>query len=279
MIGFIGCGNMGNALVEGIITSGLRKPQEIITYDQDCSKTQSLQDKFGLRVATDPASLLQEAGQVFLSVKPQEMRGLLLTFKPFLRSEHLLISVAAGLNLSFYQAYLGQAQKIVRLMPNTPCLVGRGMIVACSNENVEPQEEQAVIKLLETLGRVITLDEQYFDAVTALSGSGPAYIFLVIEALADGGVEMGLNRDVALLLASQTVLGAAEMCLLTGENPAVLKSRITSPGGTTSAGLLALEEGAIRSSLAKAIVAATQRSKEMGEKTRIKDKDPTESRS
>ena len=267
MIGFIGCGNMGNALVEGIITSGLRKPQGIITYDQDCSKTQSLQDKFGLRVATDPASLLQEAGQVFLSVKPQEMHGLLLTFKPFLRSEHLLISVAAGLNLSFYQAYLGQAQKIIRLMPNTPCLVGKGMIVACSNENVEPQEEQAVIKLLETLGRVITLDEQYFDAVTALSGSGPAYIFLVIEALADGGVEMGLNRDVALLLASQTVLGAAEMCLQTGENPAVLKSRITSPGGTTSAGLLALEEGAIRSSLAKAIVAATQRSKEMGEKT------------
>lgn len=271
MIGFIGCGNMGNALVEGIINSGLRKPDEIIVYDKDSIKTQLLQDKFGLKTAANPASLMQNASEIFLSVKPQEMHGLLKTLKPFLHLQHLLISVAAGLNISFYKSYLGKEQKIIRLMPNTPCLVGEGMIVACSSENVEPQEEQAIIKLLETLGCVLTLDEQYFDAVTALSGSGPAYIFLVIEALADGGVEMGLSRDVALLLASQTVLGAARMCLATGENPAVLKSRITSPGGTTSAGLLALEAGTIRSSFAKAIAAAAERSKEMGEKNRIQE--------
>ncbi len=271
MIGLIGCGNMGNAMVEGIINSGIRKPQEIIVYDQDNTKTRNLQDSLGLKAAPDLASLMQEAREVFLSVKPQDMHLLLLKLKPFLLPEHLLISVAAGLNISFFEDCLGKNHKIIRLMPNTPCLVGEGMIVACSNDNVEPQEEQTVIKLLETLGHVLTLDEQYFDAVTALSGSGPAYIFLVIEALTDGGVELGLNRDVALLLASQTVLGAARMCLSTGENPAILKSRITSPGGTTSAGLLALEAGAIRSSFAKAMAAAAQRSKKMGNSNRNQD--------
>ncbi len=271
MIGLIGCGNMGNALVEGIINSGIRKPHEIIVYDQDNTKTRNLQDGLGLKAGADLVSLMQEAREIFLSVKPQDMHVLLLTLKPYLRPEHLLISVAAGLNISFFEACLGKEYKIIRLMPNTPCLVGEGMIVACSNDNVEPEEEQTVIKLLGTLGHVLTLEEQYFDAVTALSGSGPAYIFLVIEALTDGGVELGLKRDVALLLASQTVLGAARMCLATGENPAILKSRITSPGGTTSAGLLALEAGAIRSSFAKAMAAAAQRSKKMGNSNRNQD--------
>lgn len=265
MIGFIGCGNMGSAMVEGIINSGLRKSGEIIVYDQDISKTENFKEKkYGLRVAADPASLLNESSEVFLSVKPQEMGGLLQTIKPLLRPEHLIISVAAGLNISFYEKFLGKEQSIVRLMPNTPCLVGEGMIVVCGNKNVESWQEQSVIKLLKPLGKVIVLEEKHFDAVTALSGSGPAYIFLVIEALADGAVEMGLSRDIAVMLASQTVFGAAKMCLDSGENPSVLKSRITSPAGTTSAGLMALEKGAVRSLFAKAVVNATHRSKEMG---------------
>ncbi len=264
MIGFIGCGNMGSAMVEGIITGRLRKSVEIIVYDHDISRTESLKERFGLKVAADPLSLLRESSEVFLSVKPQEMGGLLQTIKPLLRPEHLLITVAAGLNISFYEKYLGKEQSVVRLMPNTPCLVGEGMIVVCSNKNVESWQEQLIIKLLKPLGKVIVLEEKHFDAVTALSGSGPAYIFLVIESLADGAVEMGLSRDVALMLASQTVFGAAKMCLDSGENPSILKNRITSPAGTTSAALMALEEGAVRSLFAKAVAAATHRSKEMG---------------
>lgn len=264
MIGFIGCGNMGFALVEGITGGGLRKPQEIMVYDREHTRGDTIGEKLGAAVAANLSSLCQECGQMFLSVKPQEMKSLLLEIKPFLKPEHLLVTVAAGLNIAFYQSYLESEHKIIRLMPNTPCLVGEGMIALCSSSNVTREEERQVVRLLEPLGRVIAMEEKHFDAVTGLSGSGPAYILLVIEALADGGVEAGLSREVALQLAAQTVLGAAKMCLEAGEDPAVLKGKITSPGGTTIAGLLALEEGAVRSSFARAVTAAARRSKEMG---------------
>lgn len=264
MIGFIGCGNMGSALIEGIASAALLQPQELIIYDQDNSKTERLQDKLGLRTTHDLDSLCREASKLFLSVKPQDMQGLLEALRPFLNTGHLIITVAAGLPLAFYEQCLGGDQKLMRLMPNTPSLVGEGLIAACKNINVTQEEERAVIHLLEPLGRVVSLEEKHFDAVTALSGSGPAYILMVIEALADGGVEAGLDRELSFLLASQTVLGAAKMVLVTGEHPAILKNRITSPGGTTSAGLSALEEGAVRASLIRAVAAAAERSKEMG---------------
>lgn len=266
MIGFIGCGNMGKAMLEGILSSGLLTPREINIFDEDTSKTEALKEEYGVNVAVDLSNLCRESKKIFLSVKPQDMRDLLLTLRSYLNFNHLLISVAAGLNLDFYEVHLNQKQKVIRLMPNAPCLVGEGMIAVCSNERVSRDEEKNVIRLLEPLGQVIVLEEKHFDAVTAISGSGPAYIFLVIEALADGGVEMGLGRDVALQLAAQTVLGSAKMCLATSENPALLKSNITSPGGTTSAGLVVLEEGSIRSAFIKAVKAATQRSKKLGSK-------------
>lgn len=263
MVGFIGCGNMGSAMVEGIAAAALLKPQDLFVYDQDSNKTEKLQKKFGLRETNDLPSLCRDCNWLFLCVKPQDMSSLLLLLKPFLRSEHLIITVAAGLPLSFYEEALGKEQKIIRLMPNTPSLVGEGLIAVCKNKHVSQEEEQGVNKLLEPLGRIVSLDEKYFDAVTALSGSGPAYIFLIIEALADGGVEAGLDRELSLLLAAQTVLGAAKMLLVTGEHPASLKNKITSPGGITSAGLLALEEGSVRSLFVKAVTAGVQRSKEM----------------
>lgn len=255
---------MGTALLEGMISAELVNPGELVIYDQDAAKADYLQAKHGLKVAQSISVFCQEARLIFISIKPQDLPELLRSIKPCLTTSHLLVTVAAGLKINFYQDCLGAESKIIRLMPNTPSLVGEGMVVACTSENVSSEEKETVLQLLKPLGRVLSLEEVHFDAVTALSGSGPAYIFLVIEALTDGGVAMGLSRDVARLLVSQTVFGAAKMVLTTSAHPAELKSQVTSPGGVTSAALLALEEGNIRTSIIKAVIAGAKRSKEVG---------------
>ncbi|NMB41497.1 MAG: pyrroline-5-carboxylate reductase [Firmicutes bacterium] len=263
MLGFIGCGTMGGALLEGIIKKKLVAPEKIIAFDQDFDKLHLLKKNLQIKIAADAPSLCQQAQKIFLAVKPQDMKNLLREIKSSLNSENLLISVAAGLSIGFFQENLTASAKIIRVMPNTPCLIGEGMSVLCSSGEVSEKEEKEIMDLIGSLGKVISLQEKHMSAVTGLSGSGPAYVFLVIEALADGGVEMGLDRDTALSLAAQTVLGAAKMLIKTGEHPAVLKNKITSPGGTTSAGLFALEEGSVRSSLIQAVVRATQKEKNM----------------
>ncbi len=264
MLGFIGCGTMGTALLGGIIQKGLKKPGEIAVFDQDSSKTEYLKEKHEVNIMPDASTLCSKAQTVFLAVKPQDMPNLLKEIKNDVTDNHLIISVAAGLKLEFFQSILGHDKKVIRVMPNTPCLIGEGMSVASKGSAVSAEEEQEVVTLLEALGKVVVLDEKHMDVVTGLSGSGPAYVLLFIESLADGGVEMGLNRDTALLLAAQTVYGAASMLMEKQENPAVLKNMITSPGGTTSAGLLAMEQGAVRASIIKAVIEATQRSKALG---------------
>ncbi|RJX27600.1 MAG: pyrroline-5-carboxylate reductase [Dethiobacter sp.] len=263
MLGFIGCGTMGGTLLEGIIKNQLVAPEKIVIFDQDAGKMLSLKDKLEVNTATNVQSLCLETQKIFLAVKPQDMKELLLEMKPVLNAGHLLISVAAGLYISFFQKHLGKSVKIIRIMPNTPCLVGEGMSVISRSQAVSEGEEKEIAALMGSLGKVISLEEKHMSAVTGLSGSGPAYIFLVMEALADGGVEMGLSRDVALFLAAQTVLGAAKMFLQTGEHPAIMKNKVTSPGGTTSAGLLALEEGAVKASLIKAVIQSAQKEKNM----------------
>jgi pyrroline-5-carboxylate reductase len=261
MFGLIGCGTMGGALLQGIINKKLVDKSRFIVFDLDPEKTGNLKEKFGVAVADSPLSLCSQARKIFFAVKPQDILKLLLQIRTALRPDHLLISLAAGLPINFFQEQLRQPLKIIRIMPNTPCLVGEGMCIICKSVAVSDAEMHAITTLMEALGKVVALEEKHFSAVTGLSGSGPAYVFLVIEALADGGVEMGLNRDAAQLLAAQTVLGAAKMVLETGEHPAVLKNRVTSPGGTTSAGLLALEEGALKASLIRAVIEAAQREK------------------
>ena len=259
MFGLIGCGTMGSALLQGITGQKLVDKDKVIVFDLDTKKTRNLEENLGVKVAANPLSLCSQAKKIFFAVKPQDMQKLLLQIKTVLRPSHLLISLAAGLPINFFQERLGQPVKIIRIMPNTPCLVGEGMCVMCKSADVSDAEIHEITTLMRALGQVVALEEKHFSAVTGLSGSGPAYVFLVIEALADGGVEMGLNRDVAQLLAAQTVLGAAKMVLKTGEHPAVLKNKVTSPGGTTSAGLLALEEGALKASFIKAVKDAAQR--------------------
>ena len=261
MFGLIGCGTMGSALLQGIMEKGLVDKNKVIVFDLDVEKTGILKEKLGVKITADLQTLFSQVQKIFLAVKPQDMQKLLQQIKPVLHHDHMLISLAAGLSINFFEEQLGRPLKIIRIMPNTPCLVGEGMSVICKSTAVSAVEMQEITSLMEALGKVVSLEEKYMSAVTGLSGSGPAYIFLTIEALADGGVEMGLNRDIALLLAAQTVLGAAKMVLKTGEHPAILKNRVTSPGGTTSAGLWALEESAVKASFIKAVVEASKREK------------------
>ncbi|NMB35824.1 MAG: pyrroline-5-carboxylate reductase [Firmicutes bacterium] len=259
MFGLIGCGTMGGALLSGIIYKELVDKNKFVVFDLDEERANSLKEKLGVKVAPDLRSFCQQAQKIFLAVKPQDMKDLLGQIKSVLNPGHLLISLAAGLTIAFFEKYLGKPLKMIRLMPNTPCLVGAGMIAVCRNDAVTAGELQEIAQLLESLGRIVFLEEKHMGAVTGLSGSGPAYVFFVIEALADGGVEMGLDRDTALLLAAQTVFGAAKMVLDTKEHPALLKNKVTSPGGTTSAGLFALEKGALRATFIKAVAEAAKR--------------------
>lgn len=266
MLGFIGCGTMGSAILEGIVSKRLLEPEEVVIFDLDLEKTKELTNKLRVNVATDLESLIRDAETIFLCLKPQDMKTMLHNIRDFLSPKHLLVSIAAGLNIDFFERHLDNVNplKVIRIMPNTPCLVGEGMSVICKNKNVTGEEEKNIIALMESIGKVIALEEKMFSAVTGLSGSGPAYIFLIIEALADGGVEMGLSRDTALMLSAQTVLGSAKMYLQTGEHPAILKNKVTSPGGTTSSGLLALEKGAVRAALIDAVIKSAQKANLLG---------------
>ncbi len=266
MLGFIGCGTMGSAILEGIVSKKLIEPEKVIIFDLDPGKTKLLTHRLKVNTAPDLESLVQKAETVFFCLKPQDMKDMLHIIKNFISPKHLLITIAAGINIDFIEKHLDNiaSLKVIRIMPNTPCLVGEGMSVICKNKNVSGEEEKQIITLMESLGKVLALEEKMFSAVTGLSGSGPAYIFLIIEALADGGVEMGLSRDTALMLSAQTVLGSARMYIKTGEHPAVLKNKVTSPGGTTSSGLLALERGAVRAALIDAVAKAARKADLLG---------------
>jgi pyrroline-5-carboxylate reductase len=218
----------------------------------------------GAKAAASAALLAKDVDVIILAVKPQQMAAVLSELRPAIKPHHLLISIAAGVRIATLSKGLGENVRIVRVMPNTPCLVGQSASGYCLGPAATAADGVLVGQLLGAVGRAFAVDEKLLDAVTGLSGSGPAFVYTVIEALSDGGVRMGLPRDVALSLAAQTVLGSAEMVLQTGEHPAVLKDRVTSPGGTTIAGLQALETGGLRAALMAAVEAATRRSIELG---------------
>lgn len=216
-------------------------------------------------MVADNAAVAAAADIVFLSIKPQHMSEVLEGLRGKLTHRHLVISVAAGVPLSRMSEALGPGPRLVPVMPNTPCLVGQGAAGYCLGPGTTADDVAIVERLLSSVGRAYLLDERLLDAVTGLSGSGPAYVCVMIEALADGGVRVGLPRQVAQDLAVQTVLGTAAMILKTGEHPAVLKDQVASPGGTTIAGLAALEAGGLRSALIAAVEAATARLRELGQ--------------
>lgn len=262
-IGFVGAGQMARALGRGFVASRTVEPSDLLAADcHEESREAFLREIPQAKLFEGNRELVGQVDVLFLSVKPQAIPQVYRDLHP-LPSGCLVISIAAGVPLSSLTAGLG-TQRLVRVMPNTPCLVGEGAAGYSMGTAVTDTDRQVVRRLLETVGRCWELPEPLLDAVTGLSGSGPAYVFQFIEALSDGGVQAGLPRSVATELAAQTVLGAAKMVLESSDHPALLKDRVASPGGTTIAGLHALEQGAFRGVVMNAVKAATLRSQELG---------------
>jgi pyrroline-5-carboxylate reductase len=262
-IAFLGAGQMAEALIGGLLGAHIAEPASIVATDPIASRRDALKARFGIEVDARNLAAAQAADIVVLAVKPQAMPGLLAEVGPTLGGK-LVISVAAGVTTAWIRERITGPRGIVRAMPNLPALVRAGATALTFQADLAADDVTAARRLFEAVGSVVTVDERIMDAVTGLSGSGPAYVFVAIEALADGGVKMGLPRAVAQLLATQTVLGAARMVLESGEHPARLKDQVASPGGTTIAGLHQLESGGIRSCLMAAVEAATKRSEELG---------------
>jgi pyrroline-5-carboxylate reductase len=263
-VGFLGAGKMATALARGWRAAGLVAAESIVASDPLPQAREAFRADTGFRVTVDNREVVNSADVLVLAVKPQVMRSLLAEIKPVVSSKHLVISIAAGVTMPQLTDGLGADRRLVRVMPNTPCLVGASASGYSVGDHATTEDAALVDRLMNAVGRAFRLPEHLLDAVTGLSGSGPAFIYVIIEALSDGGVRVGLPRDVATALAAQTVLGSAKMVLETGAHTGVLKDAVTSPGGTTIAGLHALERGGLRAALIDAVQAATQRSAELG---------------
>jgi pyrroline-5-carboxylate reductase len=262
-IGFIGGGRMAEALISGVLAAKLFEPEKIRVADPDLSRQDHLKRHYGVQVGFMNDEVVRASDVIVLAVKPQVITDVLRGLGPGIR-DRLVVSVAAGVPIRRIQESLGPQVGVIRAMPNTPAMVGAGMTALTVGPEVGPEAVAFVRQVFESVGKVVLLEERLMDAVTGLSGSGPAYIFLAIEAMADGGVKMGLPRETASVLAAQTVLGAARMVLESGQHPARLKDQVASPGGTTIAGLHRLEQGGLRAVLMDAVEAATKRSQELG---------------
>jgi pyrroline-5-carboxylate reductase len=265
-IGFVGAGNMAAALLEGLLRAGPWKAEQIQVTDVEAPKAARLSSQHGVAAAADTRALASWASVLILAVKPQSMAAALAECAQTISRDALVVSVAAGVRCSTIAAALPSGTRIVRAMPNTPALVGAGATAVSLSPTATASDRALALQLFDAVGRTVIVDEMHMDAVTGLSGSGPAYVMVVIEALADGGVRAGLPRDTAMLLATQTVLGAAQLLLQSGDHPAEWKDRVMSPGGTTSAGLEAIEAGRLRHTLGRAVQKATRRSRELGSK-------------
>ncbi|OLC13711.1 MAG: pyrroline-5-carboxylate reductase [Candidatus Rokubacteria bacterium 13_1_40CM_69_27] len=266
-IGFIGAGNMGEALIKGLVTANVVPAEAIWASDVRLERLKELDRQYGIQLASNNGELVRQADVVIMAVKPQIMTPVLREIAPVLIKKKLMISIAAGVSTAKIRAVFGKDVRLIRVMPNTPALVLEGVTAIAKAEGLEPDDLDTAGEIFSAVGRVVVLEEELLDAVTGLSGSGPAYVALVIESLADGGVRMGLDRITAMTLATQTVLGAAKLLLDTGMHPGALKDMVSSPGGTSIAGIAALEEGGIRTTFIKAVERATLRSKELGQGT------------
>jgi pyrroline-5-carboxylate reductase len=263
-IGFIGTGNMAEALIRGLVHAGVAGPEQVVGSDPREERCAEMTGRYGIRVVSDNVAVAKQADILVLSVKPQVMAKVLDEVGKHIHARALVISIAAGIPLTAIEAKLPQA-RVIRTMPNTPALVGAGATAIAAGGHATDEDLRAAKRIFDSVGTTVILEEAQMDAVTGLSGSGPAYIFLVIEALSDAGVKVGLSRYNAQALAAQTVLGSAKLLIETNEHPGRLKDMVTSPGGTAIAGLHTLEAGGLRTTLMDAVEAATRRSRELGE--------------
>ena len=263
-IAFLGGGNMAEALIKGVIAAGTARPGTILVADVSAERLEHLGKNYGIIVLKTNVDAAREAGIIILSVKPQVIEQVLTEIAPVVDDEKLIVSIAAGVSLARIENALKKGSRVIRVMPNTPALVLAGAAALSAGSNATREDVSFVKGIFDSVGRSVVVDEKLMDAVTGLSGSGPAYVFMFIDALSDAGVKAGLPRPLALELAAQTVYGSAKMVLETKEHPARLRDLVTSPGGTTIEGLHALEKGKLRATLMNAVEAATARSKELG---------------
>ncbi len=269
--GFIGGGRMAQALIVGLLESRAAQPESVRASDVSNLALETLARDYGIATSTSNREVAQQSDCLVLAIKPQVLGAVLSELAPSLNADHLVISIVAGATLSGLEQGLGPRPRLVRVMPNTPALVGQAATAYCLGPRTNLRDEQIVRAMFEAVGRAVSVPEHLMDAVTGLSGSGPAYVYVMIEALIDGGVRVGLPRSIATALAAQTVLGAARMVLGDSEgetvpgHPSQLKDAVTSPGGTTIAGLHALERAGFRAALMDAVEAATRRSSELAQ--------------
>lgn len=263
-IAFLGAGQMAEAVLRGLLRAGV-DPGRLYASDIRPERLDYLASELGICTCADNREALRQAEVAVIAVKPQDAPVLLADMQAAAHPGHLVVSVAAGVKLATIEAALPDGVPVVRVMPNTPAFVSEGMAVLARGRHATPEHEAVVRRIFETVGRVLVLPESKMDAVTALSGSGPGFVALVIEALADGGVAAGLPRDVALQLAAQTVLGTARLVLERSLPPGVLKDMVASPAGTTIAGLAVLESAAVRGAFIQAVLAAARRGEELGQ--------------
>lgn len=264
-IAFLGTGNMAEALIKGLLRAGTSRPENIAATVRRKERIDALQKAYPIHVGLDNVATAAQADVVVLSVKPQAMNKLLGQIAQAIDPHKLIISVAAGVPIAAIERKLGAGARIIRAMPNTPALVGQGACALSAGEHATEADLEVASQIFRSVGLTTVVDESLLDAVTGLSGSGPAYVFLMIEALSDAGVKVGLPRYTALQLAAQTVLGAAQLLIETGAHPGQLKDQVTSPGGTAIAGIATLEAGGLRTTLIDAVEAATRRARQLGE--------------
>jgi len=262
-LAIIGTGAIGGALCRGLLRARVFSPKQIICADIDEQKLAELERETEVNVTTSNKEAAESAEAVLLSVKPNMMDTVLAEIAPVLSTDQLVISVAAGVTLQRVQDQLPEGMPVIRAMPNTPCLIGLGATGFGLGEHARPKDADLARCIFGAVGEVVEVPEKLLDSVTGLSGSGPAYIYLMIEAMMDAGVSVGLAREAALLLSAQTALGAAKMVLETGKHPAQLRDMVTTPGGTTIAGLTSMERARFRATVIDAVQAATKRSHEL----------------
>jgi pyrroline-5-carboxylate reductase len=264
-IGFLGAGKMATALAKGFLSAGLVSPKDVIASDVSAAAREAFAKETSARTSHNNTEVAKSASILILAVKPNQVAEVLADVRDKFTSTHLLISIAAGVPLVKLESALAAGSRVIRVMPNTPALIGDSATAFALGKATLPEDAVLAQRLFAAVGLGFEVKEALLDAVTGLSGSGPAYVYLIIEALSDGGVAAGLPRDIATRLAAQTVLGSARMVLETGLHPGALKDMVASPGGTTIEGLHELEKGRLRATLMNAVRAATEKSKKLGQ--------------
>jgi pyrroline-5-carboxylate reductase len=262
-VAVLGAGKIGGILLQALLRDGLLSPGQTWATVAHPERARALKDKLKVHSGTDNVEAVRGADIVFLCVKPQVVADVVREIGASVNKNQLIISVAASVPTEAIERGLGTESPVVRAMPNTPCVLGAGMTGLCKGRFAQKHHLEIAAKLFSAVGRTVIVDEKHMDAVTGLSASGPAYIYIILESLAEAGVKVGLPREVATLLAAQTTLGAAKVVLETGDHPALLKDAVTTPAGCTIDGILELEEGKLRVTLIKAVVKAVQRAKEL----------------